>query len=74
MTLLQVVKGRVNLESVIHTDGWRTYDGSVQMGYKKHYRVHLGANEFAGKDGHHINGIESFWAFTKLRLSQFKGA
>ena len=32
-----------------------------------------GANEFA-RDGHcHINGIESFWSFTKRRLAKFNG-
>ncbi|PIE84854.1 hypothetical protein CSA08_05040 [Candidatus Gracilibacteria bacterium] len=42
------------------------------MGYKKHFRVHHGKNEFArGKK--HINGIESFWSFTKRRLAKFNG-
>ena len=72
-TLLAVIRGRVDLDSVIHTDGWRAYDGLVDVGYEKHYRVHHGANEFASIDGRHINGIESFWAYAKLRLSRFKG-
>ena len=42
-------------------DGWRAYEGLVDLGYEKHFRVHHGANEFAEVD-HHINGIESFWA------------
>ena len=42
------------------------------MGYKKHFRVHHGSNEFArGKN--HINGIESFWAYAKRRLEKFHG-
>jgi len=45
----------------------------VDVGYSKHFRVHHGANEFA-RDGHyHINGIESFWSFTKRRLAKFNG-
>ena len=71
-TLLPVIRGRVDLDSVIHTDSWRAYDGLVDLGYEKHFRVHHGANEFA-KDKKHINGIESFWAYAKLRLSRFKG-
>lgn len=71
-TLLAVIRGRVDLDSVIHTDGWRAYDGLVDVGYERHFRVHHGANEFAA-DSRHINGIESFWAFAKLRLSRFKG-
>ncbi len=71
-TLIAVVRGRVDLDSVIHTDGWRAYDGLVDLGYEKHYRVYHGDNEFAAGE-RHINGIESFWAFAKLRLSRFKG-
>jgi transposase-like protein len=71
-TLLAVIRGRVDLDSVIHTDGWRAYDGLVDLDYEKHFRVHHGANEFAEND-RHINGIESFWAYAKLRLSRFKG-
>jgi transposase len=71
-TLQAVIRGRVSLESVIHSDGWRGYNGLVDLGYKKHFRVHHGQNEFVrGKS--HINGIESFWAFSKTRLSRFRG-
>lgn len=72
-TLLQVVRGRVTLDSVVHTDGWRAYDGLVDLGYEKHYRVQHADNEFVGQGSNHINGIESFWAYAKLRLSRFKG-
>jgi len=71
-TLLPVIRGHVSLESVIHTDGWRAYDGLIDVGYEKHLRVHHGDNEFA-KRNRHINGIESFWAYAKLRLARFKG-
>ncbi len=42
------------------------------MGYAKHFRVHHGENEFANELSH-INGIESFWAYAKLRLAKMKG-
>ena len=71
-TLLAVIRGRVNVNTIIHTDGWRAYDGLVDVGYEKHFRVSHGDNEFA-RDRSHINGIESFWAYVKLRLSKFKG-
>ena len=71
-TLQAAIRGRVDLESVIHSDGWRGYNGLVDLGYKKHFRVHHGKNEWVrGKV--HINGIESFWAFSKTRLSRFRG-
>ena len=71
-SLLKVIRGRVSLESVIHTDGWRAYDGLVDMGYTKHFRVQHGRDEFSNMDSH-INGIESFWAYAKHRLTKFKG-
>ena len=71
-TLQDIVRGRVDLETVIHSDGWRGYTGLVDLGYKKHFRVHHGKNEFVrGKS--HINGIESFWGYAKTRLSKFRG-
>lgn len=45
-------------------DGWRGYDGIVDIGYQKHFRVEHGNNKFANKHSH-INGVESFWAFAK---------
>ena len=71
-TLQGIIRGRVELESVIHSDGWRGYDGLVDLGYQKHFRVQHGNNEFANNHSH-INGIESFWAFTKTRLVRFRG-
>ena len=65
-------RGRVDLGSVIHADSWWAYDGLVDLGYEKHFHVHHGVNEFAEGD-RHINDIESFGAYSKLRLSQFRG-
>ena len=71
-TLQEVIRGRVDLESIIHSDGWRGYNGLVDLGYKKHYRVYHSKDEFAtGRC--HINGIESFWSFAKNRLIKFHG-
>jgi len=71
-TLQAIIRGRVALESVIHSDGWRGYDGLVDVGYAKHLRVEHGHNEF-GFGSRHINGIESFWSFAKRRLQKFNG-
>jgi len=71
-TLQGVIRGKVALESVIHSDGWRSYHGLVDVGYARHLRVEYASNEFAN-DQSHINGIESFWAYAKLRLSKVKG-
>ncbi len=63
----------MGVESIIYTDGWRGYIGLVDVGYDKHFRVNHGANEFSKGNGVHINGIESFWSFTKRRLTKFNG-
>ena len=69
--LMPVIQGCALEGSVIHTDGWKAYDGLILNGYD-HYRVHHSENEFArGKC--HVNGIESFWSFAKRRLSKFNG-
>ena len=71
-TLQGIIRGRVDPQSVIHSDGWRGYNGLVDLGYQKHYRVQHGENEFANEHSH-INGIESFWAYAKTRLVRFRG-
>ena len=71
-TLQAIIRGHVDLGTVIHSDGWRGYDGLDDIGYDKHFRVNHGMNEFA--DGkRHINGIESFWSYAKRRLAKFNG-
>ena len=71
-TLLKVIRGHLDVESIINTDGWRAYDGLAGVGYEKHFRVCRGNNEFACAT-QHINGIESFWSYAKGRLVKFKG-
>ncbi len=71
-TLRAVIRGRISLQSVIHSDGWVGYDGLVDLGYQKHYRVQHNQNDF-GKGKIHINGTESFWSYAKRRLAKFHG-
>ena len=71
-TLQTIIRGHVSINSVIHSDGWRGYDGLVDVGYEKHFRVDHGQGEFA-RGTSHINGIEGFWGFAKTRLAKFHG-
>ena len=71
-TLQAIIRGRVDPDSIIHSDQWRGYNGLVDLGYKKHYRVHHGDDEFV-RGRNHINGIESFWSYAKRRLMKFHG-
>jgi transposase-like protein len=69
--LMPIIQGKILEGSVIHTDGWKAYDGLILNGYD-HYRVFHSQNEFArGKS--HVNGIENFWSYAKRRLSKFNG-
>ena len=36
-TLQGIIRGKVDLESVIHSDSWRGYKGLVDLGYQKHF-------------------------------------
>ena len=69
--LMPIIKGQVLSEATIYTDGWKSYDGLVVGGYK-HHRIHHHQNQFA-RGRNHVNGIESFWSFTKLRLAKLRG-
>jgi len=71
-TLYAIIKGKVDPASTIHTDGFRSYDGIVDLGYQKHYRINHGNDEFA-IGTNHINGIEGFWGLAKVRLVKFRG-
>lgn len=71
-TLQAVIRGKIKPNVVVHSDGWRGYDGLVDVGYAKHLRIQHGKDKFAsGKC--HINGIESFWGYAKRRLAKFNG-
>ena len=69
--LMPIIQGKILEGSTIYSDGWQAYDGLILNGYD-HYRVFHSHDEFVrGKA--HVNGIESFWSFTKRRLAKFNG-
>jgi transposase-like protein len=74
-TILAAIRGKVEPRPVIHPDGFKGYDGLVDMGYKRHLRVDHSANEFSSRTirGNHINGIEGFRGHAKTRLARFRG-
>ena len=74
--ILPLISRKIGTSAIVYTDGFKTYDGLVNMGYKKHYRVYHGKDEFSKRKGrirNHINGIENFWGIAKVRLSKFRG-
>ena len=73
---LPLIKAKISKDSTVYTDGFKTYDSLVDIGYKKHYRIRHGKNEFSKEEGqvkNHINGIENFWGLAKVRLAKFRG-
>ena len=70
-TLQAITRARVDVSTVISSDGWRGYNGLVDLGYGQ-VRIDHSKDEFSRSDLH-INGIEGFWGFAKVRLVKFKG-
>jgi transposase len=70
-TLRQIIRTKVIPESVIYTDSFRSYDGLVLDGFK-HYRINH-QETFAISKRHHINGIENFWGYAKIKLKSYYG-
>src|ERR1700752_3336988 len=58
-TLQRVIRGQVDLESVIISDSWRGYNGLVDVGFDKHLRIKkkIGDETKHVRTGVHINGI-----------------
>jgi transposase len=72
-TLQAIIEHVVSVNAEINSDGWKSYDGLVDVGYDKHYRVNHGNDEWSDGNGHHINGIENFWSYTKRRMQRKNG-
>ena len=70
-TLQRIIKGKVSFDSTVYTDGFRSYDSIVHLGYQKHFRIYHQTNYAVGSV--HINGIEGFWGYAKVRLVKFRG-
>ncbi|RIH85063.1 ISXO2-like transposase domain protein [Calidithermus terrae] len=71
-TLQAIIRGGVDPDSVIYSDGFRGYDGLVDVGYDKHFRVRHEEDRFV--DGKaHVNGVEGFWGVARTRLAKLRG-
>ena len=52
--LFPIISNKVKEDSIVYTGGFETYDGMVDLGYKKHHRIKHGNNEFARGSNHII--------------------
>ena len=50
-TLQDIIFGKISKNTVIYSNGWRGYNGLVDVGYDKHFRVNHSKNEFSKKNG-----------------------
>jgi transposase len=70
--LVPIIKKLAPNDSTIYSDEWKAYDGLVNEGYRKHYRVKHSNDVFANGRAH-VNGIENFWGVAKSRLTKLRG-
>ena len=70
-TLMPIIKRVVQSGSDIYTDGWSSYDALAVYGYN-HKTVKHHEDEFVRGESH-VNGIESYWSWTKRRSVKFNG-
>jgi transposase len=70
--LVPIIKKLAPDDSTIYSDEWKAYDGLVNEGYRKHYRVKHSDDVFANGRAH-VNGIENFWGVAKSRLVKLRG-
>ena len=70
--LVPIIKRLAPNDCTIYSDEWKAYDGLVHAGYKHHYRVRHGNDNFTNGKAH-VNGIENFWGIAKTRLTRFRG-
>jgi len=47
VTLQNIIRGKGTCNSIIYPDGLSSYDGLVDVGYGKHFRIDHSKNEFA---------------------------
>jgi transposase len=70
--LLPIIKRLASEDSTIYSDEWKAYDGLVDAGYEKHYRVKHSDDVFSNGKAH-INGIESFGVSQRHVLQNSEG-
>lgn len=71
-TLQDIIRGKIDLESNVYSDTWKSYKGLQRKGYQ-HEVIDHGNKEYVREEKIHINGIEGFWGYLKERLLKHHG-
>ena len=69
-TLMPIIRDRVEPDSIVYTDTFRSYN-VLDVSEFKHYRINHSVEFAKGKN--HINGIENFWNQAKRHMRKFNG-
>ena len=69
-SLMPIIRSRIEPDSIVYTDSWRSYN-ALDVSEFKHYRINH-SKLFAQKQNH-INGIENFWNQAKRHMRKFNG-
>ena len=70
-TLMPIIKAKIELDFIVYTDTFVTYDSLDVSGFHHHRINHRKA--FASAGSNHINGIENFWNQAKRHLRKYNG-
>lgn len=70
-TMLPLIRLVVEPGSAIYTDKWPAFNPLKADGYK-HYAINH-SHEYRDRRGRHINGVDRFVSFSKMRLIRFFG-
>lgn len=70
-TLIPIIREKVVPDSIVYTDGFKSYD-VLDVSEFKHERVDHD-KELVDQQGKHINGIENFWNQAKRVLRKYNG-
>jgi transposase len=69
-TLLPIIRQKLQPDSVVYTDSFRSYN-ALDISEFKHYRINH--SELFAARHNHINGVENFWNQAKRVLRKYNG-
>ncbi len=69
-TLLPIIRQKLQPDSVVYTDSYRSYN-ALDISEFKHYRINH--SKLFADQHNHINGIENFWSQAKRVLRKYNG-
>jgi len=69
-TLLPIIRQKLQPDSVVYTDSYRSYN-ALDISEFKHYRINH--SKLFANQHNHINGIENFWSQAKRVLRKYNG-